>query len=134
MYLSNFCFAGIRSKISKVFNFVSRDKPTFHNQSHSSPGSRKNSSDIESINSEVASVSASASGSYNAYTPRYDISQHKFGKSIARPLEVPKLEVTSPHNQDLIKKYENRYNNMPSVVDDTKPPALPPRRNSKILL
>lgn len=120
---------GIRSKISKVFNFVSRDKSTFqvghvnYSTSHSSPGSRKNSSDIES-NTDASSIS-SASGSHSIGT-RHD---HKFGRSVARPLEVPKLEVTSPHNQDLIKKYETRYN-PPS--DDSKPPALPPRRNSRI--
>lgn len=50
-------------------------------------------------------------------------------KSVVRPLEVPKLEVTSPHNQELIRKYEKRYslgNN-----ENAKPPALPPRRSSK---
>lgn len=50
-------------------------------------------------------------------------------KSAVRPLEVPKLEVTSPHNQELIQKYEKRYslgNN-----ENAKPPALPPRRSSK---
>lgn len=47
-------------------------------------------------------------------------------KSAARPLEVPKLEVTSPHNQELIRKYEKRYS-----LGNEKPPALPPRRSSK---
>lgn len=50
-------------------------------------------------------------------------------KSVVRPLEVPKLEVTSPHNFELIRKYEKRYslgNN-----ENAKPPALPPRRGSK---
>lgn len=53
-------------------------------------------------------------------------------KCIIRPLEVPKLEVTSPHNEELIRKYEKRYslgNN-----EHAKPPALPPRRNSKAIV
>lgn len=104
-----------------------------YNASNSSPGSRKNSA--EDSNSDVASC-GSAAGSYSIGTR----SINKFGRSIARPLEVPKLEVTSPHNQDLIRKYETRYNSSPSTpqssssVDNSKPPALPPRRNSKIIL
>lgn len=49
-------------------------------------------------------------------------------KSLMRPLEVPKLEITSPHNQELIRKYEKRYS---LGNNETKPPALPPRKNSK---
>lgn len=52
-------------------------------------------------------------------------------KSLMRPLEVPKLEVTSPHNQELIRKYEKRYSL--GNTDPMKPPALPPRRSSKIM-
>lgn len=52
-------------------------------------------------------------------------------KSLMRPLEVPKLEVTSPYNQELIRKYEKRYSL--GNTDPTKPPALPPRRSSKIM-
>lgn len=75
-------------------------------------------------------MSNSAPGSYSPYNARGDT---KWGRCIVRPLEVPKLEITSPHNQELIKKYENRYN-PPVDEPSTKPPALPPRRGSKIVV
>lgn len=120
---NNVCFLlkiGIRSKISKVFNFVSRDKSSNQNRSNHS-----------SSNNNIKDSSSVKTG-FSVYQKGITMLSRSDGflnKSVVRPLEVPKLEVTSPHNQELIRKYEKRYslgNN-----ENAKPPALPPRRSSK---
>lgn len=138
-------FVGIRSKLSKVFNFVSRDKSNQLNMNNNSIDKKKNSTN----GGGGAGGSGAGAGGVGKDTQRDFIvfgnatSLHKNGhmmmsrsdgylnKSLMRPLEVPKLEVTSPHNQELIRKYEKRYSL--GNTDPTKPPALPPRRNSKIM-
>ncbi|XP_055325516.1 uncharacterized protein LOC129579452 [Sitodiplosis mosellana] len=109
---------GIRSKISKVFNFVSRDKSSNQNRSNHS-----------SSNNNIKDSSKTGFSVYQKGITMLSRSDGFLNKSVVRPLEVPKLEVTSPHNQELIRKYEKRYslgNN-----ENAKPPALPPRRSSK---
>lgn len=123
----NFSFSmfgtGIRSKISKVFNFVSRDKS--NNQQRSNHSSSNNN----------IKESSSVKTGFSVYQKGFTMLSRSDGflnKSVVRPLEVPKLEVTSPHNQELIRKYEKRYslgNN-----ENAKPPALPPRRSSKQII
>lgn len=137
--------SGIRSKISKVLNFVSRDKSS-NNQSNcanqTNNSSSKNSSGSTTIKNKntspnTFSTSKPSAKSNNPTNGRTD-SKYKNANSnninnrgVECPIDVPKLEVTSPHNQELIKKYESRYN---TNSDTTKPPVLPPRRNSKIIL
>lgn len=60
---------------------------------------------------------------------KISLSDGFLNKSLTRPLEVPKLEITSPHNQELIRKYEKRYSL--GNTDTSQPPPLPPRRGSK---
>lgn len=116
--LFNVLLTGIRSKLSKVFNFVSRDRsndPNRSNQRNSTSNNFKESTRM-------------TTGLYEKGFTMLSRSDGFLNKSAARPLEVPKLEVTSPHNQELIRKYEKRYS---LGNENTKPPALPPRRNSK---
>lgn len=109
-------FIGIRSKLSKVFNFVSRDRS--NNSNRNDQNSIKDSTSVKT--------------GFSVYQKGFTMLSRSDGflnKSVVRPLEVPKLEVTSPHNQELIRKYEKRYslgNN-----ENAKPPALPPRKSSK---
>lgn len=112
---------GIRSAISRVFNFVSRDKSSNPNRNPS----------MNNNNNNIKETSSTKTG-FGVYQKGFSMLSRSDGflnKSVVRPLEVPKLEITSPHNQDLIRKYEKRYslgNN-----ENAKPPALPPRRSSK---
>lgn len=120
-----FLFSGIRSKLSKVFNFVSRDRSNNQN--------RNSQSNITNINNN--NNNNNNTKDQTKYPKGFSMLSRSDGflnKSVVRPLEVPKLEITSPHNQDLIRKYEKRYslgNN-----ENTKPPALPPRRSSKQII
>lgn len=116
-HLKNVGVVGIRSKISRMLNIVSRDKWSNQDQAPNAVGSSKTETDAGSfsVDTESLNILSRSDGFLNT--------------SIVRPLEVPKLEVTTTHNQELIRKYEKRYslgNN-----ENTKPPALPPRRNSK---
>lgn len=102
---------GLRSRISKVFNFVSRDKSQRSNNQLGS-ASAKNSFSMPRGSFSMLS----RSDGYLDSGPR-------------RSVDIPKLEITSPHNQELIRKYEKRY----SIFENNnngKPPALPPRKYS----
>lgn len=128
-------FVGIRSKLSRVFNFVSRDK---------SNQIKMNMNNNNSLDKRKSSGGGGGGGKlgndfivFGNPSPLHKNGQTMMSrsdgflnKSLVRPLEVPKLEVTSPHNQELIRKYEKRYSL--GNTDPTKPPALPPRRSSKI--
>lgn len=129
-------FVGIRSKLSKVFNFVSRDKSNQLNMNNNSLDKKKTASNGGSgvVGKETQRdfiVYGNATSLHKNGHMMMSRSDGFLNKSLMRPLEVPKLEVTSPHNQELIRKYEKRYSL--GNTDPSKPPALPPRRNSKIM-
>lgn len=125
-------FLGIRSKLSKVFNFVSRDKSNQMNGQYADKKKKNQStsSKDKDSNREII-VFGNASPLHKTGHMMMSRSDGFLNKSLMRPLEVPKLEVTSPHNQELIRKYEKRYSL--GNTDPTKPPALPPRRSPKIM-
>lgn len=138
MSLNLIDFAGIRSKICNLFNFVSRDKSNNRNQSSATIATAtatataiNNNNNNNSNNS--SKDSSSARSGFSVYKKGFTMLSRSDGflnKSVvSRPLELPKLEITSPHNYELIRKYEKRYSLGNSEND--KPPALPPRRASK---
>lgn len=103
-----------------MLNIVSRDK--WNNQGQQVAGGSNSSS---KSGAEAESFHAHHVSGFSMLSR----SDGFLNTSIVRPLEVPKLEVTTAHNQELIRKYEKRYslgNN-----EAPKPPALPPRKNSK---
>lgn len=95
-----------------MLNIVSRDKS--NNQDHALNSSRSARSSLETVPSVGFNMFSRSDGFLNT--------------SNVRPLEVPKVEVTTAHNQELIRKYEKRYS---LSNESSKPPALPPRKNSK---
>lgn len=95
-----------------MLNMVSRDKS--NNQDHAMNSNRSARSSLETAPSVGLTMFSHSDGFLNT--------------SIVRPLEVPKVEVTTVHNQELIKKYEKRYS---LGNESSKPPVLPPRKNSK---
>lgn len=121
---------GIRSKLSKVFNFVSRDKSNQMNMNNNN-FDKKNGAKLGNETNRDFIVFGNASPLHKNSHTMMSRSDGFLNKSLMRPLEVPKVEVTSPHNQELIRKYEKRYSL--GNTDPTKPPALPPRRSSKIM-
>lgn len=117
-------FSGIRSKLSKVFNFVSRDKSNNQNRNSQS----------NSINNNIKDATDIKTGLYQKGSTMLSRSDGFLNKSVVRQnFDLPKLEVTSPHNQELIRKYEKRYSlgNENPKNENAKPPALPPRKSSK---
>lgn len=127
-------FVGIRSKLSKVFNFVSRDKSNQINMNNNNLDKKKSPSNGSKFGNDAQRdfiVFGNATPLHENGHMMMSRSDGFLNKSLMRPLEVPKLEVTSPHNQELIRKYEKRYSL--GSTDPTKPPALPPRRSSKIM-
>lgn len=129
-------FTGIRAKICNLFNFVSRDKSNNRNPSSTTitPAAAINNNNNNNSNNSSKDSSSARSG-FSVYKKGFTMLSRSDGflnKSVVRPLEltsIPKLEVTSPHNFELIRKYEKRYSLGSS--ENEKPPALPPRRASK---
>lgn len=105
-----------------MFNFVSRDKSNNPN---------RNSQSNSSSNNNIKESTGGKAGLYQKGFTMLSRSDGFLNKSVVRPLEVPKLEVTSPHNQELIRKYEKRYS---LGNENAKPPALPPRKSSKQII
>ncbi|XP_055708315.1 uncharacterized protein LOC129804753 isoform X2 [Phlebotomus papatasi] len=104
---------GIRSKFRKVFPFTLpfRDK-----QYKEDPGTE--------IVQYLSAAALCASGP--VVLPANGNS--KIIKSIIRPLEVPKLEVTLANNMSLIRKYENSsFSEDTESVESSQPPTSPSR-------
>lgn len=95
-----------------MLNIVSRDRS--NHQDHALNNSRSARSSLETVPSVGLTMLSRSDGFLNT--------------SIVRPLEVPKVEVTTAHNQELIRKYEKRYS---LSNENSRPPVLPPRKNSK---
>lgn len=85
-------------------------------------------------NSNIPSGSASAKNSFCMPRGSFSMLSRSDGyldNGPRRSVDIPKLEITSPHNQELIRKYEKRYSLFESN-NNGKPPALPPRKHSNV--
>lgn len=110
-------FVALRSKFRKVFpfGFSIREKPSKEK--------------VSSSTDFVTYLTAAALCASGPVLPTNGTA--KIIKSLIRPLEVPKLEITPANNQSLIKKYEKARYSETDGQFDSQPPIVPPRGKMK---